>query len=170
MKLGIVLYPSKSYQDEINQYRKRYDSHYALITPHITIKEAFEVEDEALKNVTEKLKSVAASVDPVEINVEKVSDFAPTQNVIYLKVTPNDNLVKLYELLNDGSFYGQNEYPFIPHFTIGQGFSSQEFEDLKGQLSMTDVTHAEVIDKLSLCYQLENDTWNVLETFTLGGK
>ncbi|WP_414043592.1 YjcG family protein [Macrococcus animalis] len=168
MKLGIVLYPSKSYQDEINKYRKRYDSHYALITPHITIKEAFEVEESDIDVVTEKLKDIATSIQPIEINVEKASDFAPTQNVIYLKVTPNDNLVKLYELLNDGTFYGKNEYPFVPHFTIGQGFTSQEFEDLKGQLSMTDVKHTEIIDTLSLCYQLDNETWNVKETFKLG--
>ncbi|MCG7419311.1 hypothetical protein BHU61_02060 [Macrococcus epidermidis] len=168
MKLGIVLYPSKAYQDEINQYRKRYDSHYALITPHITIKEAFEVDDHDIDAVTDKLKEVAKTIQPVEINVEKVSDFAPTQNIIYLKVNPNENLVKLFELLNDGSFYGTNTYPFVPHFTVGQGFSSQEFEDLKGQLSMKDVTHSEVIDKISLCYQLDNDTWNVKETFKLG--
>lgn len=168
MKLGIVLYPSKAYQDEINKYRKRYDSHYALITPHITIKEAFDVEESDIETVAEKLKEVAKVIEPVEINVEKASDFAPTQNVIYLKVTPNENLVKLYELLNDGSFYGKNEYTFVPHFTIGQGFTSQEFEDLKGQLSMTDVKHTEIIDTLSLCYQLDNETWNVKETFKLG--
>ncbi|WP_414044619.1 YjcG family protein [Macrococcus equi] len=168
MKLGIVLYPSKSYQDEINQYRKRYDSHYAIITPHITIKEAFEVAENDLKNVSAKLKEIVKEINPVEINVEKVSDFAPTQNVIYLKVTPNDELVKLFNLLNDGSFYGTNQYPFVPHFTIAQGLSSQEFEDVKGQLSMTDVGHCETIDKLSLCYQLDNETWNVLETFSFG--
>ncbi|MCE4955715.1 YjcG family protein [Macrococcoides caseolyticum] len=168
MKLGIVLYPSKAYQDEINKYRKRYDAHYAFITPHITIKEAFEVSEDALKEVTDYLSTVAQNVQPVEINVEKVSDFAPTQNVIYLKVTPNDNLVKLHELLNDGTFYGHNTYPFVPHFTIAQGLTSQEFEDVKGQLSMTNVHHTEIIDTLSLCYQLENGTWNVKETFRLG--
>ncbi|MGK0576278.1 YjcG family protein [Macrococcus capreoli] len=168
MKLGIVLYPSKAYQDEINQYRKRYDAHYALISPHITIKDAFEVDAHEVEAVSAKLKAVAKATQPVEINVEKVSDFAPTQNVIYLKVTPNDNLIQLHEVLNDGSFYGKNEYPFVPHFTVGQGFTSQEFEDVKGQLSMLDVSHTETIDKLSLCYQLENGTWNVKETFTFG--
>lgn len=54
MKLGIVLYPSKAYQDYINNYRKRYDSHYAVIAPHITLKDAFEVSEDEVKAVTEK--------------------------------------------------------------------------------------------------------------------
>lgn len=168
MKLGIVLYPSKAYQDYINNYRKRYDSHYAVIAPHITLKDAFEVSEDEVKAVTEKIADVAKSSAPVEVNVEKVSSFVPTKNVIYLKVTPNTGLKKLYEAFNNGDFYGQNAHPFVPHFTIGQGLSSQEFEDIFGQLQMKDENHQEVIDKICLCYQLENGTWNVLETFKLG--
>ena len=37
MILGLALVPSKSFQDEVNAYRKRYDNHYAQIMPHITI-------------------------------------------------------------------------------------------------------------------------------------
>ena len=45
MKFGIVAFPSKKIQDLANTYRKRYDSHYSKVTPHITLKEAFEVDD-----------------------------------------------------------------------------------------------------------------------------
>ncbi len=38
MKYGIVAFPSKQLQDFANSYRKRYDSHYTKITPHITLK------------------------------------------------------------------------------------------------------------------------------------
>ena len=45
MILGLALVPSKSFQDEVNAYRKRYDNHYAQIMPHITIKPQFEIDD-----------------------------------------------------------------------------------------------------------------------------
>ena len=45
MILGLALVPSKSFQDEVNAYRKRYDNHYAQIMPHITIKSQFEIDD-----------------------------------------------------------------------------------------------------------------------------
>ncbi|KAA1042603.1 YjcG family protein [Macrococcus equipercicus] len=168
MKLGIVIFPSKGFQDKVNSYRKRYDSHYALIPPHITLKDAFEVAEDDVKNVTAKLTEVAAEVEPVEIEVTKVSSFAPTKNIIFFKVVSSEGLTKIYEVLNDGSFYGKNAHPFVPHFTIGQGFSSQEFEDVYGQLKMAGIDHKETVDKISLCYQLDNGTWNVLETFKLG--
>lgn len=168
MKLGIVIFPSKGFQDKVNSYRKRYDSHYALIPPHITLKDAFEVAEDDVESVTKKLQEVTADMEPVEISVTKVSSFSPTKNVIFFKVVNNDGLTKIYDALNDGSFYGKNAHPFVPHFTIGQGFSSQEFEDVYGQLKMAGIEHNETTDKISLCYQLENGTWNVLETFKLG--
>lgn len=168
MKLGIVIYPSKGFQDTINSYRKRYDSHYSLISPHITIKDAFDADEHDMSAITEKLTEVAEKYQPVEINVSKVSSFAPVKNVIFFKVEANETLTHIYEALNDGTFYGKNAHPFVPHFTIGQGFSSQEFEDVYGQLKMAGIQHTETIDKISLCYQLENGTWNVLETFKLG--
>ena len=38
MKFGVVIFPSKKLQDLANSYRKRYDPHYSLITPHLTLK------------------------------------------------------------------------------------------------------------------------------------
>ena len=168
MKLGIVLYPSRGYQDKINSYRKRYDSHYALIAPHITLKDAFEVDEAQVQEVTDFISNVAKNSQPVDIKVTKVSSFVPTKNLIYLKVENNDGLTKLFDAFNDGSFHGQNAHPFVPHFTIGQGFTTQEFEDVFSQLQFAEHSHEEIVDKISLCYQLENGTWNVLETFKLG--
>ncbi|TDM12435.1 YjcG family protein [Macrococcus lamae] len=168
MKLGIVIFPSKGFQDKVNSYRKRYDSHYALIPPHITVKDAFEVAEDDLSSVTDKLTQITAEAEPIEIEVTKVSSFAPTKNVIFFKVVNNEGLTSIFDALNDGSFYDKNAHPFVPHFTIGQGFSSQEFEDVYGQLKMAGIDHKETVDKVSLCYQLENGTWNVLETFKLG--
>lgn len=169
MKLGIVIFPSKGFQDKVNSYRKRYDLHYGQIAPHITLKDAFDVEEQDIESVTKKLAEVAQSAQPVDIKVTKVSNFAPAKNVIYFKVESNEGLNQLFHALNDGTFYGQNVHPFVPHFTIGQGFTTdQEYEDVYGQLQMVGIDHEETLDKISLCYQLENGTWNVYETFKLG--
>ena len=55
MKYGIVAFPSKKLQDLANAYRKRYDPHYALITPHMTIKDVFEADDKEIKQVAEAI-------------------------------------------------------------------------------------------------------------------
>lgn len=56
MKFGVVIFPSKKLQDLANSYRKRYDPHYALITPHLTLKNAFEASEEEAREYADKLR------------------------------------------------------------------------------------------------------------------
>ena len=58
MNIGLALIPSKSFQDEVNGYRKRYDTEYARIMPHITIKSHFEINDDELDSVKEEVKKI----------------------------------------------------------------------------------------------------------------
>ena len=56
MKYGIVAFPSKELQDLANGYRKRYDPHYAQITPHMTIKGVFDANDKEIEEVAKEIK------------------------------------------------------------------------------------------------------------------
>ena len=66
----------------------------------------------------------------------KASSFKPTNNVIYFKVEKTEELENLFNTFNTESFYGKAEHPFVPHFTIAQGLTSQEFEDIFGQVKL----------------------------------
>ncbi len=68
-------------------------------------------------------------------------------------------LQSLHDALNSGDFYGENKHPFVPHLTIAQGQTTQEYEDIFGHLSMIGIQHKETLDKISLLYQLENGVW-----------
>ena len=169
MILGLALVPSKSFQEEVNAYRKRYDTHYAQIMPHITIKSQFEIDDNELDSIKEEVKKRISDIQPVDVHATKASSFAPTTNVIYFKVAKTDSLEKLFDKFNTDEFYGKAEHPFVPHFTIAQGLSSQEFEDIYGQVKLAGVDHKETINELSLLqYNEADDKWTVVETFELG--
>ncbi|MFB9860273.1 YjcG family protein [Salinicoccus siamensis] len=168
MNFGIAMFPSKQLQDKVNQYRKRYDAHYALIPPHITLKEKFEADESEKEKISQHLKEIAKKHKPTDIEIKKVSSFSPNSLVIYFKVEKNDELVALHDDLNDGEFYGENSHPFVPHLTIAQGQTTQEYEDIFGQLSMVGIDHQETLDKMSLLYQLDNGVWQVYETYKLG--
>lgn len=169
MKYGIVAFPSKKLQDLANGYRKRYDPHYSLITPHLTVKGVFEANDQEIEEVAKAIKEVTKNHGPFELNVSKVSTFAPITNTIYFKAVPNDELVNLHKDLNHDFFGGQPEFSFVPHITIAQKLSSGEHDDIIGQLKMIGVNHSEKIDRLHLLYQLEDGSWTVYETFRLEG-
>lgn len=166
MKYGIALFPSKELQDLANSYRKRYDPHYALIPPHITLKPAFETDVEPAE-LTKTLKETLKDIEPLQILIQKVSSFEPINNTIYFKVEKTAELEKLYDLLYKAIPADEPEHPFVPHVTIAQKLSNDEHSDVFESLKMLGVKHEEVIDRFHLLYQLENGSWTVYETFTL---
>lgn len=168
MKFGVVLFPSKKLQDVANSYRKRYDSHYSLIPPHLTLKEVFEATEDQIDEIAANLRKIAEETNPFTLNVTKVSSFSPANNVIYLKVEQKPELTSLYNKLHEGNLEQPTEYSFIPHITIGQRLSDDEHLDVYSQLKLVDVAHEETVDRFHLMYQLENETCTVFETFRLG--
>jgi len=141
MKFGVVIFPSKKLQDLVNSYRKRYDPHYALIPPHITLKNAFEAHEEDAKDYADKLRQIASDTKPFSLKTSKISSFQPVNNVIYFKVEPTEELTNLHNEINQ-EFNRQNlDYAFVPHITIGQKLSNDEHSDVFGSLRMTKVNH-----------------------------
>ncbi|QPC46105.1 YjcG family protein [Mangrovibacillus cuniculi] len=170
MKYGIVMFPSKQLQDKANAFRKRYDPHYALISPHITLKGAFEATDAQLNEYNEKLREIAKTTAPLKLTIQKVSSFQPVNNVIYFKVAPTEELSTLHQTMYENIGQEQPDYSFVPHITIGQKLSDDEHSDVYGSLRMEDVSYEETIDRFHLLYQLDNGSWTVYETFRLEGK
>lgn len=168
MKYGIAIFPSKNIQDEANSFRKRYDPHYALIPPHITLKEAFHVEENELKDMVTELKRIANETKPFTININKVSTFAPVTNTIYFKVEPVPALMNLQKKLQEGTLTNNLTHSFVPHITIGQQLMDDEYSDVFGTLKMSKFTFEDTIDRFQLLYQLENESWTVYETFVFG--
>jgi len=168
MKFGVVIFPSKKLQDVVNSYRKRYDPHYALIPPHLTLKSAFDATEENAKNFADKLRKIAEKTSPFSLKTAKISSFKPVNNVIYFKVEPTNELSTLHLEINRELNDENTEYAFVPHFTIGQKLSNDEHSDVYGSLRMTKINHEETIDRFHLLYQLENGSWTVYETFRLG--
>ncbi|MFJ7932909.1 YjcG family protein [Sporosarcina sp. NPDC096371] len=167
MKYGVVAFPSKKLQDLANAYRKRYDPHYALITPHMTVKGVFEADEQEIKDVAKAIKAITNKHNPFELNVSKVNSFAPITNTIYFKAELNDALAELHKDLNSNLPGNAPEFTFVPHVTIAQKLTSGEHDDIIGQLKMIGVDHSETIDRLHLLYQLEDGSWTVYETFRL---
>ncbi|MFG6115615.1 YjcG family protein [Halobacillus sp. MO56] len=168
MKYGIAIFPPKKIQDVANSYRKRYDPHYALIPPHITVKEPFEAEDNEIKEMVPYLKEIAKEMQPFEIEINKVSSFTPITNTIYLKVEPTDIIMGLNEKLYAEHLPGEREHSYVPHITIAQKLSDDEYSDVYGTLRMKGFDLKETVDRFQLLYQLDNGSWTVYETFVLG--
>lgn len=168
MKYGIAIFPSKTIQDEANAYRKRYDTNYELIPPHITLKESFEADEETLKALVTDLKHIANKTEPFTLSINKVSTFAPVTNTIYFKVEPIQELIDLHDKLQQGKFPKNSELNFVPHITIAQELVEDEYSDVFGSIKMKKIQFEEPIDRFQLLYQLDNGSWTVYESFVFG--
>jgi len=167
MKYGIVIFPSKKLQDLANSYRKRYDPHYALIPPHLTLRSAFETDVDAVQ-LTDKLEEIAKKYEPFHLSIQKVSSFEPINNSIHFKAVLTDELNGLHHDLYRELPGEEPEHPFVPHVTIAQKLSNDEHSDVFGSLRMLGIDHEETVDRFHLVYQLENGSWSAYETFRLG--
>jgi len=167
MKYALAIFPSKEIQDEANGYRKRYDPQFTKISPHITLKYRFNLDTLSENELKKELKQIAQQVDPFKINITKVSTFAPVTNTIYFKVVPNPELVKLHELMHTGKFPSKKPFPFTPHITIARDLHEDEYSDIYGSLQMLEVQFEDTIENFSLVRQLEDESWEVVETFPL---
>ncbi|GHH98441.1 YjcG family protein [Neobacillus kokaensis] len=168
MKFGVVIFPSKNLQDFANSYRKRYDPHYDLIPPHLTLLNAFDATEEDAREFAERLQQISRNANPFTLKTAKISSFHPVNNAIYLKVEPVEELLKLHAEIKKEFSEHRSDYAFVPHITIGQKLSNDEHSDVYGALRMTKINHEEAIDRFHLLYQLENGSWTVYETFRLG--
>lgn len=169
MKYGIVAFPSKKLQDLANMYRKRYDPHYAQITPHMTLKDSFEADEKQIDEISKKLSLIANKFAPLTIHASRISSFFPTTNAIYFRVEPTPQLQKIHTEIQDQLKIGKQKHVFVPHITIAQKMTDSEHDDIYGQLRMIGVNEQETIDRIHLLYQLEDGSWTTYETFRLSG-
>ncbi len=169
MKFGIVAFPSKKIQDLANTYRKRYDPHYALITPHITLKDAFDADVSEIDEISKKLAEISTQTAPLQIHASRISSFYPTTNAIYFRIEPTKQLENLYNTLQQTLNVGTPKYVFAPHITIAQKMSASEHDDIIGQLRMVGVDERDTIDRIHILYQLEDGSWTTYETYKLTG-
>lgn len=169
MKYGIVAFPSKKLQDLANTYRKRYDPHFAHITPHMTLKDPFEADDTQINEISKKLHDIAQNFAPLTIHASRISSFSPITNAIYFRIEPTPQLTNIYTTLQDELSIGAPKHVFVPHITIAQKISDSEHDDIFGQLRMIGVDEQDTIDRIHLLYQLEDGSWTTYETFRLSG-
>ncbi|MEG0258540.1 MAG: YjcG family protein [Lysinibacillus sp.] len=169
MKYGIVAFPTKKLQDLANTYRKRYDLHYALITPHLTLKDSFEANEDEIKGIIKNLDTISENHAPFTIHASRISSFFPTTNVLYFRIEPTNQLTALQQTINSSIQSGANKHVFVPHITIAQGMTASQHDDIFGQLRMAGVDEQDTIDRIHLLYQLEDGSWTTYETFRLTG-
>jgi 2'-5' RNA ligase len=170
VQFGIAVFPSKEVQDVANSFRKRYDPHYSLIQPHMTIREKEDWNEVRLHAVVNHLESRSATIAPFAVHFNRFSTFYPVSNVVYMALSDVEPLRRLYDHVCSGELAEpKRSYVFTPHVTIGQEMNSDELHDVLASLRARPLDLPTSIDRIHLLYQTENGAWTVYQTFLLRG-
>ncbi|WP_199619156.1 2'-5' RNA ligase family protein [Paenibacillus alkalitolerans] len=170
MKFGIAVFPPKVVQDEANSHRKRFDPHYSLIQPHMTVREAEEWDERKLAEAVRHLEEVTANTQPFAVRINRFSSFYPVANVIYMALEDPSPFVSMYRTVCSGVLEEKNiKYSYNPHLTVGQDLGDDEMHDVLSSLRPIPLDFNFTVDRLHLLYQTENGAWTVHQTFLFRG-
>ncbi|MGD8189823.1 2'-5' RNA ligase family protein [Brevibacillus ginsengisoli] len=168
-KYSLVIFPSNEVQEVANSYRKRYDSHFALISPFIRLVDTFELDEEKVPGLVQNIQQAAESTDAFTVKFHRVSTFHPTSNTLYLAVQNKEPFEKLHLTLVEYLGLRAQSFAFVPHVTIGRNLTDDECKDVAGQLRMMKFDLDSEIDSFQLISEEEDKTWKVVQSFNLKG-
>ncbi|MBP1156207.1 MULTISPECIES: 2'-5' RNA ligase family protein [unclassified Paenibacillus] len=168
MFYGIAVFPPTEIGEFADLYRRRYDPHYPLIKPHLTLRDKEAWDNEQLVGVISQLERAAEEVDPFELNFNRFSTFYPVNHVIYMALANPGPMVDLRnrictELLSDN----EKPYSYTPHVTVAQQLGTDELHDVLSSLRNTSLSLECTIDRFSLLRQEPNGSWSPIREFSL---
>ncbi|TCZ72319.1 hypothetical protein E0485_22285 [Paenibacillus albiflavus] len=171
MNCGIAVFPTKEVQDFANSYRKRFDPHYSLINPHLTIRDKEDWTDEQLAAAVNHLEIVAASFSPFTLHFNRFTSLYPSTNTIIIGLEDRKSLDQLHDAVCSESLCIEDsmKHLYHPYLAIGQQMSNDELHDVLASLSKIPVNYTSEIDRIHLLYQTENGAWTTYQTFKFKG-
>lgn len=170
MKYSIVIFPSSHVQEVANSYRKRYDSHFALIPPFIRLIDTFELDESKLTGLVQSLQQAAEATEAFSVKFHRASTFHPTSNTLFLAIQNKEPFIHLHDIIVEYLGMKNQTYAYVPHLTIGRELTDDECKDIAGQLSMVKFDLDSEIDRFHLIYEAPDETWQVQHSFELKRK
>lgn len=175
MQALVTTFP-KPYEDQIlalwQDLKEKFGLQYIenITVPHFTwhICDTYE-----LKAVTPLLERIATEVEPFEILVEDVGSFISQSPVVYLKIKPNPQLIKLHtrlwqELLpyahEPNMLYSPSMWH--PHVTLAlQDLSAEKLEPVLAYVGGQKISWRIMIDHYSLLTQTADGAFTLINHF-----
>jgi len=169
MMFGIVIFPPEEVRQAADTYRKRFDPHYPLIAPHMTVREAEEADGEKVARAAEHLEAAAGKQAAFRVRLNRFSTFLPVSNVVYMAPESQGELISLHEAICTGPLaVPHRPYAYVPHLTVAQKLSGAETHDIYASLRPLPLDLAFTVDRVHLLVRRGDGKWNEYASFPLG--
>ena len=119
---AIVYFPNIN-TEKIDAFREKYDPHWNIIPPHITLVSPFS--DFPENQIFEHLKKVTENIKPFQIHLHGL--LKTDDHLLFLRVKEGrDEIINVHNQLYSGILsFPEQKYIFEPHITLGE-FSAKD--------------------------------------------
>ena len=185
-RIGVVIWPDAATQVAIDDLRRRYDAHYQLIGPHITI--SFPDEQRtSWDEIKDLVAQAAARVSPFEVHLARwvsiadmlvshpdgtrylIKRYPNAANAIFLLAEAGTKeMLRLRRYLSSAIEQPPLLLPYPPYLTLGQTLSDADYEAARAELVEYCPDYRFTVTSIDLLAEQKDGSWIVEATYSLG--
>ena len=127
---GVAIGLPEPYTSELQGWRERLgDPNAAGIPPHVTLLPPTALREQALAQVEEHLRVVAAQEEPFEMVLRGSATFRPVSPVVFVPVVKGlADCERLEGQVRDGPLERELKFPYHPHVTVAHDLPEEALD------------------------------------------
>jgi 2'-5' RNA ligase len=140
--IGVALDIPEPYKHELQEWRERLgDPNAERIVPHVTLLPPTPVPTEALPQIEEHLRRVAAKFEPFDIRLRGSATFLPVSPVVFVPLVVGIAECEQLEVaVRSGPLQRTIGYPYHPHVTVAHDLPAVALERAYVELQRYDAS------------------------------
>jgi 2'-5' RNA ligase len=167
--IGVAFGLPEPYHRELQGWRDRLgDPNARRIVPHITLLPPTEVAPEALPDIEEHLRLVAADEEPFDIQLRGSASFLPVSPVVFVPLVLGiADCERIEAKVRSGPLQRDLRFPYHPHVTVAHDLPPDALERAFDALAGYDASFG--VRGFTLFEQGPDATWRPQRDFVFGG-
>ncbi len=167
-RYAVVILLPPHLDEVIASLREKYDPLYNAVASHVTLVFPFESE-RSLDEIAGIIKMVTDDQPAMPIELDSIGDYYPDNPVIYWKVKPNADLVKLYFRLYSDLGLPPPYREYQPHVTVAREISHHRVVFVKDKIVSYLPRERFMVRAVDLISPMVGNRWVSVRTFALYG-
>jgi 2'-5' RNA ligase len=166
--IGVALDIPEPYKHELQEWRERLgDPNAERIVPHVTLLPPTPVPNEALAEIEEHLRRVAAKFEPFDIRLRGSATFLPISPVVFVPLVVGIAECEQLEVaVRSGPLQRTIGYPYHPHVTVAHDLPAAALE--RAYVELADYDASFRVWGLTLFEQGPDQHWRPQRDVTFG--
>jgi 2'-5' RNA ligase len=167
--IGVAIGIPEPFNRELQGWRERLgDPNAERIVPHVTLLPPTEVSADALPDIEEHLRVIAAGEEPFEIRLRGSATFLPVSPVVFVPLAQGiAGCERLEARVRKGPLHRDIRFPYHPHVTVAHDLPEEALE--RAFAGLADYQAAFLVRGFSLFEQGPDGQWRPQRDFVFGG-